>query len=54
MTKRIAISGAVFALIGLTACGSSVPVRVNLAPIHATLAPIAAAKASAAASSAGT
>ncbi len=54
MTKRIAISAAVFALIGLTACSSSVPVRVNLAPIHATLAPIAAAKASAAASSAGT
>ncbi len=53
MTKRIVISGAVLALIGLAACSSSVPVRVDLAPIHATLDPNAAAKASAAASSAG-
>ncbi len=51
MTRRIAISSAVFALVGLTACSSSVPVRVNLAPIHATLAPATATQASAAAAS---
>jgi len=45
MTKRMAISGAVFALIGLTACNSRVPVHVNLAPIHATLDPSADSKA---------
>ncbi len=54
MTKRLAVSAAVFAATWLTACSTQVPVHVNLAPIHATLDPASASSASAAqASSAG-